>query len=61
MRPPLRPIVSAKPPRQLAMSLDPPVLKGMTTSDRNTAIRRLARLLLEASGADPEEISDDER
>jgi hypothetical protein len=33
----------------------------MTSSDRNTAIRRLARLLLEAAGAHPEEISDDER
>ena len=61
MRSPLRPIVRGKPPRQLAISLDRPVLNGMTPSDRNTAIRRLARLLMEAAGAEPEEIGDDER
>jgi hypothetical protein len=33
----------------------------MTPADRNTAIRRLARLLMEAAGADPEGIGDDER
>ena len=33
----------------------------MTNADRNTAIRRLARLLMEAAGADPGEIGDDER
>jgi hypothetical protein len=33
----------------------------MAPSDRNTAIRRLARLLMEAAGAGPEEIGDDER
>jgi hypothetical protein len=33
----------------------------MTPSERNTAIRRLARLLMEAAGAQPEEIGDDER
>jgi hypothetical protein len=33
----------------------------MTSSDRNTAIRRLARLLMEAAGAGSEEIGDDER
>jgi hypothetical protein len=33
----------------------------MTPSDRNAAVRRLARLLMEAAGADPEEIGDDER
>ena len=61
MRSPLHPIVTIKPPRQLAMVLDPPALNGMTNADRNTAIRRLARLLMEAAGADPEEIGDDER
>ena len=49
-----------KPPRQLAISLDRPVLNGMTPTDRNTAIRRLARLLMEAAGVDPEEIGNDE-
>jgi hypothetical protein len=43
------------------MSLDPPALSGMTSADRNTAVRRLARLLMEAAGAEPEEIGDDER
>ena len=33
---------------------------GMTPTDRNTAIRRLARLLMEAAGVDPEEIGNDE-
>ena len=42
MRSPLRLIVRGKPPRQLAISLDRPVLNGMMPSDRNTAIRRLA-------------------
>jgi hypothetical protein len=61
MRSLLPPTVSTKPPRQLAISLDRPVLDGMTPSERNTAIRRLARLLMEGAGAQPEEIGDDER
>jgi hypothetical protein len=59
--PPLRPIVLSRPSRQFAMSLDPWTLSGMTSADRNTAIRRLARILMEAAGAEPEEIGDDER
>ena len=58
---PLHLTVSTKPPGQLAISLDRPVLKGMTPSDRNAAVRRLARLLMEAAGVDPKEIGDDER
>ena len=58
---PLPPTVSTKPPRQLAISLDRPVLNGMTSSDRNAAVRRLARLLMEAAGVDTKEIGDDER
>ena len=58
---PLHPPVSTKPPRQLAISLDRPVLSGMTSSDQNAAVRRLARLLMEAAGADPKEIGGDER
>jgi len=61
MRSPLHPRDPTRPPRQLAISLNRPVLNGMTPADRNTAIRRLARLLMEAAGADPEEIGDDER
>jgi hypothetical protein len=54
--PQLRPIVSHQPPRQFALSLDPPALNGMTTAERQTAIRRLAHLLLEAAGADLEHV-----
>jgi hypothetical protein len=61
MRSPLRPIVFSKPPHQFAMSLDPPALSGMTSADRNTAVRCLARLLMEAAGAEPKEIGDDAR
>ena len=53
--------VSTKLPRQLAISLHRPVLNGMTPSDRNAAVRRLARLLMEAAGVDPKEIGNDER
>lgn len=61
MRSPWRPIVCSTPRRQLAMSLDRPALNEMTSTDRNAAVRRLARLLMQAAGADPEEIGDDER
>jgi hypothetical protein len=43
------------------MALDRPVLNGMTADDRSAAVRRLARLLMEASGVDAKEIGDDER
>jgi len=58
---PLHPTVPIKPSRQLTISLDRPVLNGMTPSDRNAAVRRLARLLMEAAGEDPKETGDDER
>ncbi len=61
MRSLLPPTVSTKPLRQLAISLDRPVLDGIMPAERNTAIRRLARLLMEAAGAQSEEIGDDER
>jgi hypothetical protein len=54
-------VAHGKPPRQFAMSLDRPVLNGMIANDRNTAVRRLAHLLMEAAGVDPREIGDDER
>jgi hypothetical protein len=57
----LRPIVFHRPPRQFALSLDPLALHGMTTAERDTAIRFLAHLLMEAAGADLEEAGDDER
>jgi hypothetical protein len=58
---PLHLTASNKPPLQLAISLDRPVLNGMTPCDRNAAVRRLARLLMEAAGVDPKEIGNDER
>ena len=58
---PLHPTVLIKPSRQLTISLDRPVLNGMTPSDRNAAVRRLARLLMEAAGEDSKETGDDER
>jgi hypothetical protein len=61
MQTPLRLVVHGKPPRQLAMALDCPVLNGMTADDRRIAVGHLARLLMEASGVDPKEIGDDER
>lgn len=61
MRSLLPPTVSTKPPLQLAIALDRPVLDGMTPAERNTAIQHLARLLMEAAGAQLEEIGDDER
>jgi hypothetical protein len=61
MQTPMRLVVYGKPPRQLAMVLDRPVLNGMTADDRSTAVRRLARLLMEAASMDPKEIGDDER
>jgi hypothetical protein len=61
MQSPLRLIVFSAPRRQLAMSLDRSALNEMTSTDRNAAVRRLARLLMQAAGADPEEIGDDER
>ncbi len=61
MQTPMRPIVHGKPPRQLTIVLDRLVLNGMTAGDHSTAVRRLARLLMEASGVDPKEIGDDER
>jgi hypothetical protein len=57
----LCPTVHGKPLRQLAISLDRPVLNGMTANERATIVRRLASLLMEAAGVDPKEIGDDER
>ena len=58
---PLRLAVHGKALHQFAMALDCPVLNGMTADDRSIAVGHLARLLMEASGADPKEIGDDER
>jgi hypothetical protein len=61
MQTPKYPVVHGKSSRQLCMVLDRAVLHGMTAEDRGIVARGLARLLIEASGVDPKEISDDER
>jgi hypothetical protein len=61
MQLPPRPTVHGKPLRQLAISLDRPVLNGISANDRGMVVRRLANLLMEAAGVDPKEIGDDER
>ena len=61
MQLPPRLVVLRKPAVQLAISLDRPVLNGMTANERATVVRRLANLLMEAAGVDPKEIGDDER
>jgi hypothetical protein len=47
-------------PRQLNLVLDDVRLQGMTTVQRQAALKPLAQLLLEASGAVTEEYSDDD-
>jgi len=48
-------------PRQLNIPLDSQRLRGISLSDRRTALVRLARLLSEAAGVAEEERDDDER
>jgi hypothetical protein len=48
-------------PRQLSIPLDSERLRGISSSDRRTALARLARLLSEAAGVAAEERDDDER
>jgi hypothetical protein len=48
-------------PHQLNIPFDSGRLRGISPSDRRTALARLARLLLEAAGVAVEERDDDER
>ena len=48
-------------PRQLSIPLVSGRLRGISPSDRRTALARLARLLSEAAGVAAEERDDDER
>jgi hypothetical protein len=59
MRNTLLPVVEIKSPRQLAMVLDSPRMKGISIAERNAVISRLARMLVEAVGI--EEGGDDGR
>jgi hypothetical protein len=47
--------------RQLCIPFDSGNLRGMSLSDRRTALARLTRLLLEAADVAAEERDDDER
>ena len=51
----------SKPPRQLSMALDSVSLRGISPSERRTALARLATLLMEAAGVAVEERDNDER
>ena len=55
------PTPPAADPRQLNIPLDSERLRGISPSDRRTALARLARLLPEAAGVAEEERGDDER
>lgn len=55
-RPPSRPLTAT---RQLDLVLDNVVLQGMTAAQREAALKSLAQLLLEASGAVTREVGDD--
>jgi len=48
-------------PRQLSMALDSASLRGMSPTERRTALAQLALILMEAAGVVTGERSDDER
>lgn len=48
-------------PRQLSIPFESARLRGISPSDRRTALTRLTRLLLEATGVATEERDDDGR
>jgi hypothetical protein len=48
-------------PRQLSIPFDSGKLRGMSPSERSTALARLASLLLDAAGVAARERDDDER
>jgi hypothetical protein len=55
------PVPSPPAPRQLSMPFDSKRLRGMSPSERRTALVGLAGLLLEAAGVAVGEHDDDER
>jgi len=55
------PALPSPPPRQLSMSLDSIRLRGMSPSERRTALAQLAILLMEAGGVTAGEYDHDER
>jgi hypothetical protein len=55
------PVLPSTHPRQLSMALDAATLRGVSPSERRTALTQLAIILMEAAGVVTEERSDDER
>lgn len=55
------PTLPSAAPRQLIMQFDSGRLRGMSPSERSTALARLASLLSEAAGVAVGERDDDER
>jgi hypothetical protein len=55
------PALPSKPQCQLSMALDSVSLRGMSPSERRTALARLATLLMEAAGVAAGERDNDER
>lgn len=46
--------------RQLSMTFEPPVLQGMTPSERSNVIAQLAIMLLQAAGVQAREADDEQ-
>lgn len=61
MRNALLPILEFKLPRQLDLALDFLPMSGISTTERNAVIARLALMLMEAAGIATEEGGDDGR
>lgn len=61
MRNALLPILEFRLPRQLDLALDSLAMSGISTTERNAVIARLAIMLMEAAGIATEEGGDDGR
>jgi hypothetical protein len=61
MRNTLQPITAVKLPLQLFMALDSRELTSISETEHRTMIKRLAHLILEASGVEIKEVGNDER
>ena len=46
--------------RQLSMTFESPVLRGMTPSERSNVIAQLAIVLMQAAGVQPREADDEQ-
>ena len=55
----LLPVTEVRLPRQLTMVLDAVQMNGLSVTERNAVLLRLARLLMEAAGVEIEEGADD--